>query len=188
MHRPYPDSREPIYIGFERPTNGLGIAGFVVSLTGLLVTFGLICPIGIALSFFGLFKKPRGLAVAGFLIGIAGTALPLFTGYSLVRSHEVRESRMQAEAKTDAALEKAQDEVERFRQQNDHVPEGIEGNKIVVRQKDGWGRELRYDLHPRDRMYIVRSAGPDGKFETQDDVIRPSIVPSREIRDSQYDQ
>src|SRR4051794_20572043 len=55
------------------PTNGLGIAGFVVSLVGLILTGGILCPIGLLLSLFALFRRPRGFAIAGFIIGIIGS-------------------------------------------------------------------------------------------------------------------
>lgn len=179
MHQPYSQSREPIYIGFEKPVNGLGIAGFVVSITGLLLTFGLICPLGILLSFFALFKKPRGLAVAGLLIGVLGTALPLLAGYTILRSHEVHEKQLRAQEQTEMVLEKSFADVEQFRHEHQRVPAGIEGNKMVIKYKDGWDRELRYDLHPR--KYVVRSAGPDGDFETPDDRTREQAVAPAEI-------
>lgn len=190
MHRPYSESREPIYIGFEKPVNGLGIAGFIVSLCGLLLTFGLICPVGIALSFFGLFKKPKGFAVAGLLIGVLGTSLPLLTGYAVVKSHKVHERNLQAEDVTEAVLEKAFREIEQFRHEQARVPAGIEGNKMVLKHKDGWGRELRYDIIPR--KYVVRSAGPDGEFETPDDRTRQGTIarseaPGKETREIPLD-
>lgn len=181
MHRPYSESHEPVYIGFEKPVNGLGIAGFVVSLCGLLLTFGLICPIGIALSFFGLFKKPRGYAVAGLLIGAFGTALPLLAGYAVVKSHETRDQRIRAEHKTEVELDKSIIEIERFRRKEARIPGGIEGNKLVVKYKDGWDRELRYDVYRH--KYIIRSAGPDGDFETQDDRIRQTTVSREETQE-----
>jgi hypothetical protein len=56
----------------QTPSNGLGTAGFIVSLVGL-VTCGLLCPIGLLLSVFGLLKPPRGFAIAGTLIGGLGS-------------------------------------------------------------------------------------------------------------------
>jgi hypothetical protein len=59
----------------ERKTNGIGTAGFVISLVctclswlpgvNLVLWF-----IGLLLSFVGMFKRPRGLAIAGFIISI----------------------------------------------------------------------------------------------------------------------
>lgn len=54
-------------------SNGLGVAGFVLALIGLLFCWVPILNIilwilGLTLSFVGLFKKPRGLAIAGLCI------------------------------------------------------------------------------------------------------------------------
>lgn len=56
----------------QSDSNGLGIAGFVVSLIGL-VSCGLIAPIGAIMSAFALKKEPKGLAIAGLIIGIIGS-------------------------------------------------------------------------------------------------------------------
>jgi hypothetical protein len=43
---------------------------------------------------------------------------------------------------------------------------GIESEELV----DGWGAAIRYE--PLEESYIVRSAGPDGQFDSQDDLTR----------------
>ncbi|MCR5363494.1 MAG: hypothetical protein K6E44_02870 [Bacteroidales bacterium] len=58
-----------------KPVNGLGIAGFVLSLVGIcffwVPFFNAISSlIGLILSGFGMKKKPNGLAIAGLVIGI----------------------------------------------------------------------------------------------------------------------
>lgn len=53
-------------------SNGLGVAGFVLSLIGLL-SCGLLSPVGLILSLAGLSKEPSGLAVAGTIIGGLGS-------------------------------------------------------------------------------------------------------------------
>ena len=59
----------------EHKTNGLGTAGFIVSLVCSVfcwvpgVNFALWF-LGLLFSFIGLFKKPRGLAIAGLIIAI----------------------------------------------------------------------------------------------------------------------
>ena len=57
-------------------TNGLGIAGFVLALIGLFVSWVPILGwgiwfLGVLLSFIGLFGKPKGFAIAGFIISFA---------------------------------------------------------------------------------------------------------------------
>ena len=56
-------------------TNGLGVAGFIVSLVGMVLCFGLICPIGAILSGIALIWKPRGFALAGLILGVLGSVL-----------------------------------------------------------------------------------------------------------------
>ena len=65
------------------PTNGLGIAGFIVSLVGLL-SCGLLCPIGFLLSLVGLTKQPRGFAIAGAIIGAIGTLWLVLFGFAMI--------------------------------------------------------------------------------------------------------
>ena len=64
-------------------SNGLGTAGFILAILGLLLGWipflgWIIWLLGFLLSLIGLFKKPRGLAIAGFIISIAGIILLIF--------------------------------------------------------------------------------------------------------------
>jgi hypothetical protein len=58
-------------------SNDLGLAGFIVSLLGLVLSGGLLCPVGLVLSAMALRREPRGFAVAGFVIGLVGTLMGL---------------------------------------------------------------------------------------------------------------
>ena len=86
-----PPSTQNIIIS-QNETNGIGIAGFIISLLGLFVSwipfFGwLIWFVGLVLSFIGLFKAPRGLAIAGLVISFIGVIiLILFVGAIFVAS------------------------------------------------------------------------------------------------------
>lgn len=51
--------------------NGLGLAGFIVSLVGL-ATGGCLSPVGFVLSLIAVFREPRGFAIAGLVIGALG--------------------------------------------------------------------------------------------------------------------
>ena len=58
-------------------SNGLGTAGFVLALLGLLFSwvpvFGwIVWFLGAVFSFCGIFKSPRGLAIAGLIISFLG--------------------------------------------------------------------------------------------------------------------
>src|SRR4051794_39566029 len=85
---PYPQQpaqpQTPVnYTVIQPPTNGLGLAGFITSLVGL-VTCGVISPVGLILSLIGLMKSPRGFAVAGTILGLIGSAWALIAGVGIV--------------------------------------------------------------------------------------------------------
>ena len=153
------------------PTNGLGIAGFILSLVGLILTCGLLSPLGLLLSLFALFKPPRGFAVAGVITGLVGSAMLAFFGYAIVmRALGIGEAARAAAktAQTMAVIDQAQAVIEQHRAESGELPEGIEGNKLVIGIQDAWQNSLRYDRMNGD--YLIRSAGPDGEFETADDL------------------
>lgn len=68
----------------EKKSNGLGVAGFVLSLISLALFWvpylNFFLPIlGLIFSFIGVFRKPRGLSIAGLVIsGISGAAVAIF--------------------------------------------------------------------------------------------------------------
>ena len=150
------------------PSNGLGTAGFVVSLVGIF-TAGLLCPIGLLLSFFGLFKRPRGLAIAGFIIGLVGTAivavvLLLLWTVGLAAFHLV-----QPIVKTEQVIREAQTEIDAVAITHGRiVPNDQQGQELIRLKRDGWGRPLQY-RRLSAQGYELRSAGKDGVFGTEDD-------------------
>ena len=74
-------NQQPHNVINERPkTNGVGTAGFVLALIGLLVSWipflgWIIWALGAILSFVGIFKTPRGLSIAGLCISFIGLIL-----------------------------------------------------------------------------------------------------------------
>ena len=71
-----PPPYQPIIIN-QQPSNGIGTAGFVISLVTLLLgwipVFGwVLWVVGLILSAVGMTKKPRGLAIAGLIISLIG--------------------------------------------------------------------------------------------------------------------
>jgi len=66
-----------IIITQETQSNGIGIAGFVLTVLALLLCWvpvlgQILWVLGFVFSFAGLFKKPKGLAIAGFIISLIG--------------------------------------------------------------------------------------------------------------------
>lgn len=152
--------------------NYLGAWGFGISLFGLLFTFGLLCPLGMLLSFFGLFSRKRGIAVAGLILGSIGS-LFVMAGLGAVAVAATSVHHYQVEVPkiehTRDVLNQACIEIETYRQENEKLPAGIEGNKLVLKYEDGFGNAVRYEPED-DGDYGIRSAGSDGTFDTDDDL------------------
>lgn len=80
------NSRNPQTVFFQplqTQSNGLGIAGFVLSIVaiffGWIPLFGwTVWLLGLVFSAIGVFKKPNGLAIAGLAISLFGILLLLF--------------------------------------------------------------------------------------------------------------
>ena len=76
-NRPYNPNERVVYVK-DKPqkTNGIGLAGFIISLLCLLgfwvpVANWIMWTIGLIFSLIGVFKKPRGFAIAGLCISFA---------------------------------------------------------------------------------------------------------------------
>jgi hypothetical protein len=153
------------------PVNGLGIAGFVLSILGVL-TCGMLTVLSLPLSLIALAKRPRGFAIAGTVISLVGVALFASIGWGAFKLYVLGRDKiteLQGIAKTQVEMQVVQNDVERYRAENNNVlPDGIEGNKLAVVHKDGWGTALKYETI--EGGYIIRSAGPDKQFDTADDV------------------
>jgi hypothetical protein len=123
------------------------------------------------MSFLALGKKPRGAAAAGVFLGLIGS---LWIGFltagaiSATMHAAAREEHQRARA-TQHVLVQAQGVIERYRSETGRLPEGIEGNKLVLSFTDVWNNAVRYDGD--EDAYAIRSAGPDRKFDTPDDLV-----------------
>ncbi|MBW3599526.1 MAG: hypothetical protein KY475_19915 [Planctomycetes bacterium] len=163
---------EVLYIG-PPPVNRLGKTGLWTSVLGL-VTCGLLSPVGLFLSFAALGKKPRGAAMAGLLIGLLGSLWIAFLGSLAVGGAMSAAALEQARLakRTEISMVQAEGEVMSYKADVGRLPEGIEGNKLVLQYTDAWQNPLRYDLED-DGRFAIRSAGPDTEFDTKDDLLRP---------------
>ncbi len=181
QHTPYHlRDQDVLYIGpHQQPScrrcqsNGWGVAGFITSMVTLFFTLGLLSPIGLIISFVGLFKRPRGLAFVGFLLGLAGTLFWTGIGYAIFAGENNRVENYhekQQSAVTLSHIDQTLREIRAFHADTGKIPDGIEGNKIAVQKKDAWDNCLRYDIFAAH--VSVSSAGSDGEFGTADDIVR----------------
>jgi hypothetical protein len=66
----------------EKKSNGIGTAGFILSLVAIFLGWipilgWIIWLLGLIFSFIGVFKQPKGLSIAGLVISLVGILLLL---------------------------------------------------------------------------------------------------------------
>ncbi|HIZ88183.1 MAG TPA: hypothetical protein IAC03_08540 [Candidatus Coprenecus pullistercoris] len=71
------NEQQPQPVVVVKKKNGMGIAGFVLALVGLVfcwvpVLNWILWALGLIFSIVGMFKKPKGLAIAGLIISCIG--------------------------------------------------------------------------------------------------------------------
>ena len=118
--------------------------------------------------------------MVGTLVSMFGVALISAIGLTAASAHQHHVAKIEQQKlarvnavkiqKTQSLLAEAQDDLVEYRGQNQgHLPADIEGNMLVVSHIDPWGQALRYE--PEAGFALVRSAGPDQKFLSTDDLI-----------------
>ena len=158
---PQPGSGQPVQ------SNPLGIAGFVVSLLGL-IPCGLLCPIGALLSFIAVFKPPRGFAIAGLVIGILGTILASTVGVGMIMGLG-QLGGVSTIFNTGKAMAEAEQKIVAYEKAHQALPDDEEGQELIDDILDGNEMPLRYRLLG-PKSFELRSAGPDKEFDTADDM------------------
>ena len=164
--------------GPVRETNGLGIAGFICSLLGLF-TVGLLCPIGLLLSLIALGRRPKGFAIAGVILGLLGSCLGLlvlllFGGAAILAflglAAFILTQSEKFEITADMVMTTAM--VQKYEQQNGELPANLDLVDIDKSNRlDPWGNEYDYRLIDEEPGFDLVSAGMDGLFDTEDDVL-----------------
>lgn len=162
----------------RQPVNGLGIAGFIISLAGFF-TACILSPVGLLLSFIALFKRPRGFAVAGVILGLLGSIIPAliisFFGFIIFSAVMLGKPGFQ----TVIAVQEAGTTIKRHASNNNYtLPDDFDGNALLAGTRDGWSRPLHY-RRTNDFSFELRSAGPDGLLQTQDDLEQRFDGPAR---------
>ncbi len=151
-------------------TNGIGLAGFIVSLVGV-ASCGALAPIGLILSLIGLGKQPRGFAIAGTIIGGLGTLFfALFGLVFILAILGLSAAGLSiGEMATHGVIAGAEAEIDQERANMGALPSDADGKALISGMSDMWGVGLRYELIDEDN-YLITSAGPDMAFDTEDDL------------------
>ena len=154
----------------QPPTNTLGLAGFITSILGL-VSCGVLSPVGLVLSFIGLFKQPRGFAIAGTIIGLIGTVFLALVGVGIVLGLLGLGQGFKVLKETAATHEQAMKLYAELQPQTQSAAAGLPAatvNTIAAKYTDGWGTPLRAQV--AGGMITITSAGRDKQFDTEDDM------------------
>ena len=176
---------EPVYIGFERPLpprqkfNWWGFNGMWMSLVGLL-SAGFLSPVPLLISVIELRRPGRKMALTGTIVSLVGIGLAtslVLGGIANARHHQHARQAAKQQAKirhqvnqTHGLLSLATEELVEYRDQNQgDLPNDIDANMLVLKHVDPWGEVLRYDAEIGHG--VIRSAGPDRKFDSKDDVV-----------------
>lgn len=160
-------------------SNGLGLAGFIVSLVGFVACGGLICPIGLILSLVALGKRPRGFAIAGLVLGILGSlwifvlfffiglgALLALVGLGLAAAIAVVASQI---GENGVHIYK---DIDHYYDANGRAPAVLTdmGTYTPAELEDSWGTPIRYEVSPDGQEIWLRSDGRDKAQGTGDDI------------------
>jgi len=159
-------------------SNGLGLAGFIVSLVGLLVCGGLLSPIGLIMSLFAIRKEPKGFAIAGIVLGIIGSlwfflaffvfgaAILALLGLGMVAAV------VMAAAQIGQNAVSVYEDIEAYYDANGKAPAVLTeiGAYTPAQLEDNWGTPIRYEVSPDGQEIWIRSDGKDKTPGTGDDI------------------
>ncbi|MEE9391513.1 MAG: DUF4190 domain-containing protein [Planctomycetota bacterium] len=172
VHHP---SEAPPQVDAPKPgPNVIGIISIIVGVLALLCTCGVFSPLGLLLGFVGWFFEPKGTAIAGMVLGAIGTVVLVIAIMSKVLETATELGNRREEAEVAAATAKSAEETrltitkiaKEFRaahESPDTLPKTFASQDL-----DAWGRVIQYQSSPRG--FSLRSAGPDARLGTADDV------------------
>jgi hypothetical protein len=166
-------------------SNTLGLAGFVTSLVGFVVTGGILCPIGLILSLVALRRAPRGFAIAGVVIGVVGSCggcffallvlpmllLILASGVTVAAALGFIAAGGAPALETFAHMVRVNEAVSKFVEVRGVAPSSLSELKIDPAMLiDGWGTPLQYQSSdaPDKICWTLQSAGPDRMLDADD--------------------
>ena len=174
IYAAHADPQQPV-----RRFNWWGFWGLLMA-TGSFLTAGFASPLAMLVCVNGLRKSkgPRKAALAGTALSTLGILMASsIVMFAVQQEHAFRQHRIERQRQTEiaaltqqtqATLNAAKRELNDFRTETGHLPSGIDGNMLILKHVDAWGTELRYDAETSPTL--VRSAGPDQLYNTNDDV------------------
>ncbi len=161
-----------------KQSNGMGLAGFIVSLLGV-ISCGLLGPVGLILSIIGMRKEPRGFAIAGLVLGIIGSLwivfILFFGGLAIVMTALGLGAALAVAGIVAAVGQNAisiVDAVHDHHEANGVIPATLDELNIAASERtDTWGNDFIYVPSGNEATFLLISAGPDGIPGNNDDLI-----------------
>lgn len=160
--------------GSRTGTNGLGIAGFICSLIGLL-TCGVLSPVGLLLSLVAMFRPPRGFAIAGVILGILGSAwvAAIIALVSLTIGLAAAATVVLGSGDVAALfdIEMIRRGIRQHHRETGALPRTLDELSLEEGAlTDSWGARYSYSIGADGRSYTIESPGRDGQLGTADDI------------------
>lgn len=165
----------PQYVPVDK-SNTLGIAGFICSILGVL-SCGLLGPVGAILSAVALRREPRGFAIAGLIVGLLASIWLVLGGLLFIgvcaslAAAGISLGQFIPFGQTLAEMEQARLAVNAYIESHDgELPVDLHAllRERGVDPQDAW--ESAFRIEATARGFRIRSAGPDARFESADDL------------------
>lgn len=170
----------------ESKFNGLALFGFILAVIGLFIPTGIVALLGMILCFAALGRPPRVLATLGVIIGFIGSiiwllvmGLAVIAGLVGALGAGVMGVGMagafmltQPEAvEVTADMVRVAAATERYYHEHDEMPSDIKQLGIGIKgQTDPWGGAYIMEPIDQEPYFNILCAGPDGAFDTDDDI------------------
>lgn len=151
--------------------NTIGLIGFILSLTCCL------SPVGLLLSFIGLFKAPRGFAVAGTIIG--GLVTLLWVWFIIGMMAIGGFGAIPMGIGMDVAI--TDERIQAYQSETGNLPPDLDAVNMPPQcRTDPWGNAYRYEIAADGVSWTLTTAGADGQFDTADDLVvdGPNVDPN----------
>ena len=167
-----------------RESNGLGVAGFFISLIGLFIPTGIVALLGLLISLVALGRQPRGFAGLGVLIGLFGTVVWLAVmvvavlgaatvGVGILICGAAAFILTQPETiEVTSDMINVTLAVAEYKEEHQSLPADLSGLGLeLTTLTDPWGKPYSYTLaEGEDAGFDVISGGLDRQLGTDDDL------------------
>lgn len=171
FNQPMPGYKPPgMKIQPPEPSNGMGVAGFIISLVSLVIC-GIPAIVGLIVSLLALRKSPRGFAVAGAIISFVALIELALVGmmmYSTFKMVDEFSGEIQNGISKQIMNQKAGEIADKW-EEDGVVPSYTEGQEMLDGSTDVFDNQILYETD--GESFSIRSIGEDDVPMTDDDIV-----------------